>query len=167
MRTLVLNAGYEPLGVVSFKRALILVLNQKATILVGSGNLQVHSAKSNYTLPSVILLTRYVRVPTARSVPVTRRGVLRRDGWKCAYCNKTANTIDHIQPKSKGGADSWENLVACCLACNNKKGDKTLSELGWHLSLTPKMPTGAGWLIRGADRVEPEWDDFLNYPAAA
>jgi 5-methylcytosine-specific restriction endonuclease McrA len=167
MRTLVLNAGYEPLGVVSFKRALILVLNQKATVLARSGNLEVHSAKAHFSLPSVILLTRYVRVPTARVVPVTRRGVLRRDGWKCAYCTKSANTVDHVQPKSKGGADSWENLVACCLKCNNQKGDKTLTEIGWQLNWSPKMPTGAGWLIRGADRVEPEWDDFLNYPVAA
>ena len=167
MRTLVLNAGYEPLGVVSFKRALILVLNQKATVLAGSGNLEVHSAKSNFLLPSVILLTRYVRVPAVRVVPVTRRGVLRRDGWKCAYCGKAATTVDHVQPKSKGGADTWENMVACCLKCNNQKGDKPLSEIGWQLQVAPKMPTGAGWLIRGAERAEPEWDGFLNYPVAA
>ena len=167
MRTLVLNAGYEPLGVVSFKRALILVLNQKATVLAGSGNLEVHSAKANFLLPSVILLTRYVRVPAVRVVPVTRRGVLRRDGWKCAYCGKAATTVDHVQPRSKGGADTWENLVACCLKCNNQKGDKPLSEIGWQLQVTPKMPTGAGWLIRGAERAEPEWDGFLNYPVAA
>ena len=167
MRTLVLNAGYEPLGVVSFKRALILVLNQKATVLAGSRDRQVHSARETLALPSVILLTRYVRVPLAKNIPVTRRGVLRRDGWRCAYCSKTAGTIDHVQPKSKGGSDTWENLVACCLKCNNLKGDKTLHEIGWTLGVTPKMPSGAGWLIRGVERVEPEWDDFLALANAA
>ena len=167
MRTLVLNAGYEPLGVVSFKRALILVLSEKATVLAGSDELLIHSARTALALPSVILLSRYVRVPTARKIPVTRRGVLRRDAWRCAYCAKAANTIDHVQPKSKGGADSWENLVACCLKCNNTKGDKTLSEIGWTLGFQPKMPTGAQWLVRGVDRVEPAWDSFLQLPSAA
>jgi 5-methylcytosine-specific restriction endonuclease McrA len=167
MRTLVLNAGYEPLGVVSFKRALILVLNQKATVLAGAGEHEVHSATKSLKLPSVILLSRYVRVPMARSVPVTRRGVLRRDGWRCAYCSKSANTIDHVQPKSKGGKDTWENLVACCLRCNNAKGDKSLNELGWELQITPKMPTGSQWLVRGVERTEPEWDMFLGLANAA
>ena len=167
MRTLVLNAGYEPLGVVSFKRALILVLNEKATVLAGSEEHLIHSARSALALPSVILLSRYVRVPTARKIPVTRRGVLRRDSWRCAYCAKPANTIDHVQPKSKGGADTWENLVACCLKCNNAKGDKTLGEIGWTLGFQPKMPTGAQWLVRGVDSTLPEWDTFLGMANAA
>jgi len=167
MRTLVLNAGYEPLGVVSFKRALILVLNEKATVLAGSGEQLVHSASKSMNLPSVILLTRYVRVPLARKIPVTRRGVLRRDGWKCAYCAKPANTIDHVQPKSKGGKDTWENLVACCFRCNNQKSSRTLQELGWELKVVPKMPTGMQWLVRGVERLEPEWDAFLGLPQAA
>jgi 5-methylcytosine-specific restriction endonuclease McrA len=167
MRTLVLNAGYEPLAVVSFKRALILVLNNKATILAGSPDRQVHSAKQEFELPSVILLQRYVRVPGSRIVPVSRRGVLRRDGYRCAYCQRSANTIDHVQPKSRGGKDTWENLVACCLKCNNKKSDKTLEELGWQLPEQPRMPTGTAWMVRGAERIEPQWDEFLALPTAA
>ena len=162
MRTLVLNAGYEPLGVVSFKRALILVLNQKATVLSGAGDQLVHSARGTYELPRVILLSRYVRVPHSRQVPLSRRGVLRRDGNLCAYCKRAANTIDHVQPKSRGGQDTWENLVACCLKCNNIKGDKTLQELGWELGFTPRMPSGMAWTIRDADTVDPEWIDFLE-----
>jgi len=162
MRTLVLNAGYEPLGVVSFKRALILVLNQKATVLSGAPEQLVHSARGSYELPRVILLSRYVRVPHSRQVPLSRRGVLRRDSNQCAYCKRPANTIDHVQPKSRGGQDTWENLVACCLKCNNIKGDKTLQELGWELSFTPRMPSGMAWTIRGADSVDPEWIDFLE-----
>ncbi|MEY4000147.1 MAG: hypothetical protein RLZZ626_502 [Actinomycetota bacterium] len=167
MRTLVLNAGYEPLAVVSFKRALILVLNNKATVLAGAPDRQVHSARQEFALPSVILLQRYVRVPGSRIVPVSRRGVLRRDQYRCAYCQRSANTIDHVQPKSRGGKDTWENLVACCLKCNNKKSDKTLEELGWQLADSPRMPTGTAWLVRGAEKIEPQWDEFLALPAAA
>jgi 5-methylcytosine-specific restriction endonuclease McrA len=166
MRTLVLNAGYEPLAVVSFKRALILVLNNKATILAQSGEQLVHSASAEFELPSVILLQRYVRVPGSRRIPVSRRGVLRRDGHRCAYCSKSANTIDHVQPKSRGGKDTWENLVACCLKCNNAKSDKTLAELGWVLNTIPRMPQGVAWSVRGAERIEPAWDDFLIQRAA-
>jgi 5-methylcytosine-specific restriction endonuclease McrA len=160
MRTLVLNAGYEPLGVVSFKRALTLVMNNKATVIEQSETM-VHSARQDFDLPSVILLTRYVRVPISHSIPVTRRGILRRDNHHCAYCGRAANTIDHVFPKSRGGADSWENLVACCLKCNNTKSDKTLADLGWSLRFTPKMPTGGIWTVRGAERIEETWDNYL------
>jgi 5-methylcytosine-specific restriction endonuclease McrA len=115
----------------------------------------------------VILLSRYVRVPTSRKIPLTRRGVLRRDAWKCAYCQKAANTVDHVQPKSRGGSDTWENLVASCLSCNNTKGNRTLAELGWVLNFTPRMPSGAQWMLRGFDRVEPEWSSFLEFSNAA
>ena len=167
MRTLVLNAGYEPLAVVSFKRALILVLNNKAKVLQGAPKYRVSSANADYECPSVILLSRYVRIPNAKTVPVSRRGVLRRDGYRCAYCARSADTIDHVQPKSRGGRDTWQNLVACCLACNNKKGDRTLSEIGWHLGFAPAAPTGVAWSVRGAERLEPEWNEFLRLPMVA
>ena len=162
MRTLVLNAGYEPLAVVSFKRALVLVLNQKATVLAGIGGEVVRSAKQEFDMPAVILLQRYVRIPNSRRVPVSRRGVLRRDAHRCGYCGKSANTIDHILPKSRGGADSWENLVACCLRCNNNKSDKTPAEMGWELKITPKMPTGLIWTVRGVEKEDPQWEPFLG-----
>ena len=162
MRTLVLNAGYEPLAVVSFKRALLLVLNNKAVILAGSPETRIRSARIDYELPAVILLRRYVRIPHSKGVPLTRRGVLRRDGFRCAYCERSADTVDHVQPRSKGGADSWENLVACCLKCNNAKGDKTLHEIGWELKFKPKAPTGLIWSIRGAEREQPEWTPYLQ-----
>jgi 5-methylcytosine-specific restriction endonuclease McrA len=96
---------------------------------------------------------------------VSRRGVLRRDSNRCAYCAKSATTIDHVQPKSRGGKDTWENLVACCLRCNNKKGDKTLAEIGWALRTAPRMPHGTAWIVRGADHAEPEWHSYLQIAA--
>ena len=164
MRTLVLNAGYEPLAVVSFKRALVLVLAGKA-VIVASDDHPVIGTSGSWDRPSVILLRRYVRVPSGRHVPVSRRGVLRRDGQRCAYCGASATTIDHVLPRSRGGADSWENLVACCLRCNNIKGDRTPQEMGWSLRVAPKAPHGTAWLVRGVERAQPQWEEFLA-PAA-
>lgn len=165
MRTLVLNAGYEPLAVVSFKRALVLVMNQKATIIAADAEHPVIGSTGEWDRPSVIILRRYVRVPSGRSVPVSRRGVLRRDAHRCAYCGASASTIDHVQPRSRGGKDSWENLVACCLKCNNLKGDKTPQEMNWKLLFAPKPPHGGAWLVRGIEREMPDWEEFLA-PAA-
>ncbi len=165
MRTLVLNAGYEPLGVVSFKRALVLVMNDKARVVEAQEGEPVWAAHGRYDRPAVILLTRYVRIPGARRVPVTRRGVLRRDGHRCGYCAKPAATIDHVLPRSRGGGDSWENLVACCLRCNNAKGDRTPQEMGWELRWVPQPPRGSQWTVRGAERAEPSWEPYLAMAA--
>lgn len=165
MRTLVLNAGYEPLAVVSFKRALVLVMNDKATVIEHIEDAPVWSTSDVYERPAVIILTRYVRIPGARRVPVTRRGVLRRDGQRCGYCRRSASTIDHILPRSRGGEDSWENLVACCLRCNNTKGDRTPQEIGWELRVTPLAPRGGQWSVRGTDRADPRWEPYLALAA--
>jgi len=165
MRTLVLNAGFEPLAVVSFKRALVLVMNGKATIIAADVDHPVFGLTESWDRPSVILLRRYVRIPSNRRVPVSRRGVLRRDGQSCAYCSGSATTIDHVVPRSRGGADSWENLVACCLKCNNAKSDRTPAEMGWTLRVRPRPPHGTTWLVRGVDRALPQWEEYLE-PAA-
>jgi len=165
MRTLVLNAGYEPLAVVSFKRALVLVMNEKATVVERIDGDPVWARAGTYDRPAVIILTRYVRVPNARSIPVTRRGVLRRDAHRCAYCGKAASTIDHVLPRSRGGKDTWENLVACCLRCNNVKGDRTPQEMSWDLRLVPAPPRGSSWTVRGADGADPRWEPYLALAA--
>ncbi len=164
MRTLVLNAGYEPLAVVSFRRALVLVLAGKATLLV-EDDPPVVSGSMTVPRPAVILLRRYVRVPHGRAVPVSRRGVLRRDGHRCAYCRRSATTVDHVVPRSRGGRDSWDNLVACCVRCNNVKGDRTPEEMGWLLKVLPVAPSGAAWLVGGAEQRHPLWATYL--PEAA
>lgn len=165
MRTLVLNAGYEPLAVVSFKRALVLVMNEKASIVATDAEHPVWGTYSSWDRPSVIILRRYVRIPNGRNVPVSRRGVLRRDNNRCGYCGNAATTIDHVQPRSRGGKDTWENLVACCLKCNNIKGDRTPSEMNWSLRMVPRAPHGTTWLVRGVERALPDWEEFLA-PAA-
>ncbi|WP_028279810.1 HNH endonuclease [Arthrobacter sp. H5] len=166
MRTLVLNAGYEPLAVVTFRRALVLVLTGKASV-VAEGDDPVIGPNEVLGRPSVILLNRYVKIPYRHDSVATRRGVLRRDNHLCAYCGKSASTIDHVMPRSRGGADSWENLVACCLRCNNAKGDKTLVSLGWSLRVVPKPPRGTHWQIRELEKPSPQWSEFLRADTAA
>lgn len=165
MRTLVLNAGYEPLAVVSFRRALVLVLAGKATIVADSGA-PIVGGTITLPRPSVILLARYVRVPHSRCVPVSRRGVLRRDAHRCAYCGSSATTVDHVLPRSRGGQDTWENLVACCVRCNNAKGDRTPEEKGWTMRVRPYSPRGAAWVVRGTEVRDPSWEEWLGEVAA-
>ena len=164
MRTLVLNAGYEPLAVVSFRRAIVLVLAGKA-VVVADGPNPVISETMGRPRPTVSLLGRYVRVPHGRAVPVSRRGVLRRDEHRCGYCDGHATTIDHVLPRSRGGGDTWENLVACCVRCNNIKGNRTPEEMGWTLSVRPRAPRGPAWVVRGADVREPSWEEYLGSAA--
>ncbi|MFD2756995.1 HNH endonuclease [Gulosibacter faecalis] len=167
MRTLVLNAGFEPIAVVSDRRALVLVLGGKASMLEADEAVPLRSQTREYARPRVILLTRYVRIPMARRMPVSRKGVLRRDDNCCAYCGRFANTIDHVQPRSRGGRDTWENLVACCLRCNNVKGDRTPEEMGWQLRHRPSAPVSHGWHVRGVDRESSaEWAPYLEQQAA-
>ncbi|MBC3763081.1 HNH endonuclease [Quadrisphaera oryzae] len=160
MRTLVLNAGYEPLAVVPLRRALVLVLAGKANVVVAD-EVPVASTRATLPRPAVIVLNRYVRVPFGRAVPVSRRGVLRRDGHRCAYCSRPATTVDHVLPRSRGGRDTWENLVACCLRCNGVKGDRTPEEMGWQLRVRLRAPHGAAWLLRGSEHRSPLWGGYL------
>lgn len=161
MHTLVLNAGYEPLAVVSFRRALMLVLNDKASVIKTDSENPIHTVSATYDRPSVIVLRRYVRVPYVRRIPVSRRGILRRDRFRCAYCSQPATTIDHVVPRSRGGEDTWENLVASCFKCNNVKGDRLLRDLGWSLRVPPRMPSGPAWFAMGLERRQEAWEDFL------
>ncbi len=120
--------------------------------------------RRTYDRPAVIILTRYVRCPG--------RGACRDPSWRAAsrrppvrYCGKAASTIDHVLPRSRGGKDTWENLVACCLACNNIKGDRTPQEMRWELRLVPAPPHGSSWTVRGVDKSDPRWEPYLALAA--
>ncbi|HUW87394.1 MAG TPA: HNH endonuclease [Candidatus Paceibacterota bacterium] len=160
-RTLVLNATYEPLGVVPERRALILVLNSRATMIEDSGSV-FHYASGQMALPAVIKLNRFVRVPYRHSVPLSRRAIFARDGGRCVYCTAPATSIDHVVPRSRGGGHSWENVVSACHRCNAAKADKHLKDLGWRLKALPREPVGAAWRVLGAGRTEIRWLPYLE-----
>jgi 5-methylcytosine-specific restriction endonuclease McrA len=161
--TLLLNATFEPLCVVSSRRAIVLVLADKA-VPVDSAAEVVHAATVSLAVPVVVRLTRYVRVPYPSSVPLSRRAVFTRDGQTCVYCGGSATSIDHVVPRSRGGTHTWDNVVAACRRCNHTKADRSLAELGWALPQPPRTPTGAAWRLLGHRTVDPRWREWLGMP---
>ncbi|CAN5632539.1 HNH endonuclease [soil metagenome] len=164
-RVLLLNASYEPLAVVTVRRAAVLVLGGKAELLHGHEEQLMRSATIVLAVPSVIRLSRFVLVPYHATVPLTRRAVLRRDRHACSYCGQSASTIDHVVPRSRGGSHAWDNVVACCLACNGRKGDRLLSELGWQLRHTPYTPNGTRAMLARFGEPLPTWSPYLRTAA--
>jgi 5-methylcytosine-specific restriction endonuclease McrA len=136
-KVLVLNASYEPLNITSWRRAVILLLKGKAEGLEHNG----HVVYADMPLPTVIRLRHYVRVPY-QEIPLTRRNVLHRDGHTCQYCGYRGDdlTLDHIVPRSRGGTETWENMVTACNRCNVSKGNRTPREAGMPLRITPHRP---------------------------
>jgi 5-methylcytosine-specific restriction endonuclease McrA len=162
---LVLNATYEPLCVVPLRRAVVLVLAEKAVVVEASDD-YMHSERLSLPIPTVVRLSRFVRVPYRREVPLTRRAVLERDGHACVYCGARADTIDHVRPRSRGGPHVWTNVVAACARCNHRKGDRLLAEMGWALSRQPTQPSASVALILGWAKRDPSWDRYLGYELA-
>ena len=159
-RALVLNVTYEPISVVAQRRALVLVLNEKAETLAGSGSV-IRSADRSFTAPSVVRLNYHVRVPYRRRAPLNRRAIFARDHHRCVYCDRAAECIDHVQPRSRGGLHEWENVVAACRACNLRKGDKLLDETPFRLPRRPAAPPAMAWVTLAVNRVPDEWHDYL------
>ena len=158
---LVLNATYEPLCVVSQRRAVILVLTGKA-VAVESSEDELHSERLSLRVPLVVRLSRFVRVPYRGAVPLTRRAVFARDGGRCVYCLAPATSIDHVIPRSRGGGHVWENGVSCCRRCNHAKADRAIAELGWRMPRQPVAPTGIAWRVLGTGRMAPQWRPYLG-----
>lgn len=160
-KALVLNASMEPLGVVSARRAVVLLITGKAE-MVHPGAATFHSERLELAVPSVIRLSRYVRVPYRHRATLTRRGVFIRDEHTCQYCGAPAENIDHVHPRSRDGAHEWENVVAACMRCNSRKGDRTPKEAGMTLARQPFAPRAAFWMVVAVGRVRPEWRDYLG-----
>ncbi|WNI14933.1 HNH endonuclease [Actinacidiphila sp. ITFR-21] len=159
--TLVLNASFEPLSTVSLRRAVVLVMQDKAVVEQAHPGLRVRASGMEVPVPQVIRLCRYVRVPFRQRAPWSRRGVLVRDRHRCAYCGRRATTVDHVLPRSRGGGDTWLNTVAACSEDNQRKADRTPEQAGMRLLVRPFEPTPAAALllalgIRDQEGL-PEW----------
>jgi 5-methylcytosine-specific restriction endonuclease McrA len=142
-QVLVLNASYEPINITSWKRAIVLLLKEKAAVV---------SAK-------VIRLVEYVRIPFTKinSIKPSRNLIYKRDGHKCQYCGSTRRlTIDHVIPKSRGGEDTWENMVVACSSCNTRKGNTFLEQTGMRLARKPFAPANR-FLLNLIDSGSSEW----------
>ncbi len=160
---LVLNANFEPIHVCNIKRALGLMLTEKAA-LVMNGRGVIHTTYSSYPIPSVIRLQRMVHAPHPK-VPLTRREIFRRDNYTCQYCGKVTPelTIDHVIPRHMGGRHEWTNVVAACPSCNHRKGGRTLIESGMSYLHQPKSPSqAANYVFARQLSANNEWIEFLS-----
>jgi 5-methylcytosine-specific restriction endonuclease McrA len=165
VKALVLNASYEPLCVVSVRRAVVLVLKEKAEVLHATEE-ELHSERTSFPVPSVIRLTYFVKVPFRARAALNRRAVFARDGHRCQYCGAHAENIDHVVPRSRGGEHVWENVVAACRPCNTKKEDRYLHEVGFTLRRKPAAPKELTWIIVAVGTVHPHWQPYLQHGAA-
>ncbi len=139
---LVLNASYEPLQRVSLRHAIKMLVREVAVI-----EEEAEGTFGPFPKPKVLRLVRYVvtRWRHRRGHLCTKSAVKARDQM-CAYCGGRAETVDHVLPRSRGGALSWENAVAACLRCNHRKADRTPAEAGMTLLITPAAPP-PGFLV--------------------
>lgn len=161
---LVLNATYEPLCVVPSRRAVVLLLTEKAELVASTGE-AMRSERLSVDVPSVVRLTNYVRVPVRRRAPLNRRAVFARDGSRCQYCDGPAESIDHVVPRSRGGEHAWDNVVAACRRCNTHKRDRMLGETTMTLRRRPKAPRELTWVTVAVGRVPSDWEPYLGLSA--
>jgi 5-methylcytosine-specific restriction endonuclease McrA len=154
---LVLNSDYTPLNITTFKRAIILVIKGKAEIIKNDDNI-IRSESITYSKPLIIRLFDYIS-HKMKNLRVNRSRLYKRDNNECAYCgSKKELTIDHIIPKSRGGKNTWNNLITCCLPCNLRKGDKTPEEARMPLRFQPRTPT----LFANESSVAKVWEDYKS-----
>lgn len=159
-RALVLNATYEPLSVVPTRRAVCLVLAEKAEVLHDDDDV-MHSAHLELRMPVVIRLRYMVKVPYHRRTTMSRRAVFARDSHQCQYCGDHADSIDHVLPRSRGGQHVWENVAAACRPCNLRKRDRTPDEAGMRLMRPPHPPRELAWVVIAVGGVPEVWKPYL------
>jgi 5-methylcytosine-specific restriction endonuclease McrA len=164
---LVLNASYEPINVCAARRALVLILKGVASA-EEHVELEIHSSALSMPMPSVIRLLEYRRIPH-QSRALSRKNILMRDRYTCQYCQRSLGssdlTLDHVIPRSRAGETSWENLVACCHPCNNRKGNRTPEEAGLKLLRLPRPFTlhTSRHLMRLLGKSDDKWRKYLFY----
>ena len=161
---LLLNSDYEPLNVCDVRRAFRLLFVEKAEVIEYDHH-EIRTATQIFRAPSVIRLQHHIKRPRPR-VRLSRREVFARDRHTCQYCGKQTHdlTLDHIVPRHRGGAHTWDNLVAACKTCNHRKGGKSLEESRMHLTRAPFEPRCDVYTLFTPYLVDPRneaWRDYL------
>ena len=158
---LVLNQDFSALTVCSVQRAVVLIHLHKADLVEALPGHFMRSPSVSFPWPSIVRLRFYVRVPYRR-IMLSRKNILRRDNFQCQYCgHRESLTVDHVVPKSRGGADAWKNLVAACTSCNNKKGNRTPDEARMPLRRKPFRPSHIMFIRDYVGTVEDTWKPYL------
>jgi 5-methylcytosine-specific restriction endonuclease McrA len=165
-RVLVLNASYEPLQLVSVRRAVILILQEKAE-LIEAAEQQLRARNIAFDMPIVIRLVRYIKIPRRLRLPCSRRGVLARDRETCQYCGiqpgRLHLTVDHVVPRSQGGQTVWENVVTACRDCNHRKGGRTPEEARMTLLSKPRQPQYVAFALLGELERHEVWRKYAYH----
>lgn len=165
---LVLNSTYEPLQVISWKRAVRMLFQEKVEVLEEYER-EIRSVYLSLRVPSVLRLLRYVKMKRHHNqVKFTRSNIYSRDGYSCQYCNHklpaSQLTYDHVVPVALGGNKSWENIVTSCVKCNRKKGNRSPEEAGLKLLKHPKAPYGFPHRVHyllWESRAPESWKDYI------
>ena len=161
-KVLILNQNYEPMSVINVKKAIVLLYLGKVELIAANEYLRVHSVSMSMPFPSIVRLSVYVRVPYKKII-LSRKNILRRDGHRCQFCGRgdLPLTLDHVVPVSRGGDDSWENLVCACVHCNNKKGDRTPDEARMPLRRRPMRPNHVTFISHFVSTLDERWKPYL------
>ncbi len=163
-QVLVLNASFEPLGVVSTYRAVILLLKEKAEVIEAL-DAALRTPNRTFPRPSVIRLVYYVRLPRHLGVPLNRRTLLIRDRYTCQYCGRRFPseqlTMDHVLPRSRGGKTTWSNVVTACKRCNQYKSNRTPEEANMKLIRKPYRPRYLALVAMGNTNLREVWEKYL------
>jgi len=163
MKTLKLDSSFRPIDVIDAIEALVLCVIGKASV-VESYTKEINSVSETFRLPAVIVLKRYVKFRFT-TMACNRSNVLWRDDNQCQYCANHFTveklTLDHILPKSRGGRNSWVNLVAACKKCNQRKGNKTAEESGMYPIKKPKLPNTNVLRSVNKSQISPKWKNYL------
>jgi 5-methylcytosine-specific restriction endonuclease McrA len=161
----VLNASYEPLHVVSLRRAIVLLLKDKAEV-VEAAQRTFNALHHAYPVPLVIRLVTYVRIPHRLTLPLNRRNVFIRDEFTCQYCSRQPGrvhlTMDHVIPRSRGGGFSWENIVTACASCNQRKGNRLPKECGMTPRRAPYRPRFLAVALLGEASGNEVWSKYIS-----
>lgn len=168
--TLLLNVTYEPLNAISVKRALALVLQDKATVEDASHYTMKTGTGEEIVLPYVIRLNYEVKInrKNFKAPAFQKRAMFLRDSYTCVYCGKFGNTVDHIKPRSLGGLSTYENCVTACLKCNGKKSNQTLDQLGWKQPVIKPLPHRNNYVqilnhSRNDEGMFKSWIEYLSW----
>lgn len=166
---LALNASFEPLTLLSVRRALRLVIDRKAEILEVDDSRVFRSERREIPCPSVIRLVRFVHVPRKFRRQVTNTFLFARDGYRCLYCSRHRSilrgreflTRDHVIPLSRGGDNTWANVVTACSPCNNRKGNHLPEEVAMFPLNAPREPNYVElvWAVR---RITPVQSKYIR-----
>lgn len=150
------------MSVISARKAIVLLFLGKAELLESSDGKVLRSVSSAMPFPSVLRLGIYVKIPY-KNIILSRKNILRRDGHRCQFCGRSdiALTVDHVIPSSRGGEDTWENLVCACVRCNNRKGDRTPEEALMPLRRKPMRPNHVTFIRQYVGTVNERWKPYL------